>query len=139
MRLPEFLRYSIVGLSSTAIDFGVLALLTDVGTWHPLAANPIAFALGVTNGFFWNRHWTFTGAARAEPVGQYMKFVLVQLVGVLIDQAILAAALVVGPDASLTPDQSKWAGKVASIPFVVAWNYTANARWTFAAREPESK
>lgn len=130
-RFWEFVRYSIVGASSTAIDFGVLALLTDVGTWHPLAANPIAFLLGLTNGFFWNRHWTFKHAKEQEPAAQYVRFALVNLGGVLIDQAILAAALWLGPEMGFPPDLAKWAGKVAAIPFVVVWNFTANSRWTF--------
>ena len=133
-RLGEFFRYAVVGLSSTVIDFGIFALLTDIGSWSPLAANPISFTLGVTNGFYWNRHWTFAGATREAPLGQYVRFVLVNLVGVLIDQSILAAALALGPIAGLETSLAKWAGKVLSIPFVAAWNFTANARWTFGAR-----
>jgi putative flippase GtrA len=135
-RLQEFLRYSVVGFSSTVIDFGVLALLTNVWSWHPLAANPISFVMGVTNGFIWNRYWTFRGARHDEPVGQYVRFVLVNLGGVLIDQSILAGALAWGPGAGLTLNVAKWGGKVAAIPFVVAWNFTANVRWTFRRRRP---
>jgi putative flippase GtrA len=133
-RFWEFVRHSVVGFSSTVIDFATLALLTTLWTWPPLAANPVSFSLGVTNGFYWNRHWTFQGARHEEPVGQYVRFVLVNLGGVLIDQAVLAGALALGPDAGLTAELSKWAGKVAAIPFVVTWNFTANSYWTFRRR-----
>lgn len=135
-RLQEFLRYSVVGFSSTVIDFAVLALLTNVWSWHPLAANPISFVLGVTNGFIWNRHWTFRSARHDEPVGQYVRFVLVNLGGVLIDQAVLAVALQAAPGMGLSMNLAKWGGKIVAIPFVVAWNFTANVRWTFRRRRP---
>jgi putative flippase GtrA len=133
-RYWEFLRYSVVGFSSTVIDFGIFALLTDGYGWRPLSANPISFLLGVTNGFIWNRYWTFKGAAHQEPVSQYVRFVLVNLGGVLIDQAVLATALGVGPLLGLSSQMSKWVGKVVAIPFVVAWNFSANVRWTFHRR-----
>jgi len=136
-RIQEFLRYSVVGFSSTVIDFGVLALLTNLWSWQPLAANPISFVMGVTNGFVWNRYWTFRGARHDEPVGQYARFVIVNLGGVLIDQSILALALALGPGVGLSPNLAKWGGKVAAIPFVVAWNFTANVRWTFRRRDPD--
>jgi dolichol-phosphate mannosyltransferase len=134
-RFREFFRYSVVGSSSTAIDFGLLALLTDFWSWHPLAANPVSFVMGVTNGFIWNRRWTFRAARHDEPVAQYVRFVLVNLGGVAIDQAILAIALAVGSGSGLTLNLSTWAGKLAAIPFVVVWNFTANSRWTFKPRE----
>ena len=133
-RLREFFRYAVVGLSSTVIDFGIFALLTDIGSWTPLSANPVSFTLGVTNGFYWNRHWTFPRSRREAALGHYARFVLVNRAGVLIDQSVLALALALGPMAGLDPRTAKWTGKVLSIPFVAAWNFTVNARWTFRSR-----
>ena len=132
--LSQFLRYAVVGASSTALDFGTLWLLTDGAGWGPLAANPLCFLLGVTNGFYWNRRWTFRGAKDQEPRRQYVRFLLVNLAGLLIDQAVLATALTLGTQLGLSGDHSKWGGKVLSLPLVVAWNYTANARWAFGGR-----
>jgi putative flippase GtrA len=130
----EFVRYSVVGTSSTVLEYGLLWVLTDVCGWHPLIANPLAFLVGVTNGFVWNRHWTFHGARREEPVGQYVRFVLVNIGGMAIDEAILAIALAMGPMVGLTAEVSKWTGKIVAIPFIVIWNFTANSRWTFRRR-----
>lgn len=130
----RFVRFCIVGASSTAIDLGLLALLTQAAGWHPLAASPVSYGVGVTNGWFWNRHWTFPKARRGKAGGQYGRFVLVNLVGVLIDQAVVAGALVWGPRLGLSSGWEPYAGKLASIPLAVAWNFAANTRWTFAER-----
>lgn len=133
-RLGRFLRFCVVGVSSTAIDFGVLAALTDGLGWHPLLANPLSFTLGVTNGFYWNRRWTFSEARDQEPVGQYARFFLVNVVGLLIDQAVLAVAVTLGPRLGMDARLSKWVGKIASAPLVVAWNFAAHSIWTFRKR-----
>jgi putative flippase GtrA len=135
--LVKFVRYALVGLSSTILDFGLLALLTDGAGWKPLAANPVCFALGVTNSFYWNRHWTFPEASHRRPLGQYARFVLVNLIGVSLNQAVLAAALILGPQAGLDPAWCKWGGKVVAVPVGGLWNFAANARWTFRPLGPQ--
>jgi len=48
-----------VGVSNTVLTLLVYILLLKVlGVWY-LAASAIGFALGATNGFLWNRRWTF--------------------------------------------------------------------------------
>lgn len=134
-RVPaRFLRFCVVGASSVAVDFGTLALLTGGAGWPPLAANPISFTLGVTNGFYWNRRWTFSEPGRATvPAHRYGRFVLVNLVGAGLDQGFLALALALAPSIGLDDEPAKWAGKLAGIPASVAWNYIVNSRWTFGA------
>jgi putative flippase GtrA len=134
VRLLRFVRFCVVGASSTTIDFGLLAALTNGLGWHPLLANPLSFGLGVTNGFYWNRRWTFPEARQEEPVGQYGRFVVVNGIGLLLDQAVLATVMALGPAAGWSDDPSKWAGKIASMPLVVVWNYTAHSLWTFKRR-----
>lgn len=131
----RFLRFCCVGLSSTLVDFGTLAYLTSVAGWPPLTANPLAFVLGTANGFYWNRRWTFgeaTATSVEKPLAQYLRFVAVNGVGALLDQGALALALYL--DVGVAGVGPKWVGKVVAIPLVVAWNYQANARWTFRSR-----
>ena len=135
VRLFKFVRFCVVGASSTTIDLGLLAALTNGLGWHPLLANPLSFGLGVTNGFYWNRRWTFSEARNEEPVGQYARFVAVNGIGLLLDQAVLATVMFLGPPAGWSDDLSKWVGKIASMPLVVAWNYTAHSLWTFRKRQ----
>jgi putative flippase GtrA len=91
----------------------------------------VCFALGVTNSFYWNRHWTFPEASHRRPLGQYARFVLVSLIGVSLSQTVLAAALILGPKAGLDLAWCKWGGKVVAISVGGLWNFVANARWTF--------
>src|SRR4029079_11858452 len=55
----QLLRYTVVGLLSNAVLYGVYVLLTRLGV-EPKLAMTITFALGVTQTFVMNRGWTFS-------------------------------------------------------------------------------
>lgn len=53
-----------------AIDSALFAVLTLLGGWYPLAKS-VAFVVATSNGYFWNRRWTFDRARqRAARPGQ---------------------------------------------------------------------
>ena len=54
----QFIKFGIVGLSNTAISYGVYALLTFLGCFY-LLSNVIAFIVSVFNSFFWNNKFVF--------------------------------------------------------------------------------
>src|SRR5271167_1545323 len=57
--LVQFVKFGIVGVSNTLLTFAVYTLLLKgFGVWY-LAASAIGFVVGATNGFLWNRRWTF--------------------------------------------------------------------------------
>ncbi|OGL72386.1 hypothetical protein A3F28_01160 [Candidatus Uhrbacteria bacterium RIFCSPHIGHO2_12_FULL_57_11] len=88
----QMVRYALVGLSTTVIDFGVYIGLTRGFSYfalHFLLANAIAFVCDITWNFHWNRKWTF--GIRAPGVGyQYASFFVVASLGLLWNQLLLA-------------------------------------------------
>jgi len=142
----QFVKFCIVGASSTLIDFGVYLTLIEVvhlqdavGSLQGgrLAAQVVSFLFAVTNGFFWNSRWTFR---RLEPEGmreRYVRFVLTNLIGLSLNLGILAlvshnvpASLTAGLEPYLR-DPAGFVGKVAAVFVVVFWNFSASKYWTF--------
>ena len=67
----QFVKFCIVGASSTLVDKGTLyALLKWAEANAPhvpwWACATLSFCLAVTNGFFWNRRWTFQAGAHGK-------------------------------------------------------------------------
>ena len=152
----QFLKFCIVGASSTLISAGIFALLVygvhlDRLLHNWLTAWPAVqqaadqyrlyiqlaalcgFLLAVSNGFFWNNRWTFRQSDVAGAQGRYFKFVAVNVVGLILNQVILflaTAALTAGK-----PAEEK--GLAPMIAFMIAtgivvfWNFLANKLWTF--------
>lgn len=83
----EKLRFAIVGGANTAIDFGVLFLLTFLGL-DKIVANYFSTSIALIFSFFANKSFTFKhkeGSARK----QFILFLVVTLAGLWILQPII--------------------------------------------------
>ena len=54
----QFIKFNFVGISNTAISYGVYAGLVSLGLQY-IAANIIAFAVSALNSFYWNSKFVF--------------------------------------------------------------------------------
>jgi putative flippase GtrA len=154
--LRQFVKFCLVGASSTAIDLGTFAALlrhdvpihlaglisADVGGRAAvlllqyklplLLCNTFSFILAVTNGFFWNRRWTFRALDPTRARRQYASFFVINIIGFVLNTSIL---LVLAPTLQTlgTPAQrAAMLGKVAAVPIVAIWNFAASKYWAFA-------
>ena len=55
----RFLKFAVVGVIGAVIDFGVMNLLTQVGSMQLVPAGTISFICAVISNFIWNRFWTY--------------------------------------------------------------------------------
>jgi putative flippase GtrA len=137
----QFVKFCIVGGSSTLLDMAILSFLLHflphLFWW---VSQSIAFAISVSNGFYWNRHWTFKARDFGKAHTQYSIFVTTNLVGLGINLFVMKTFLVIltgklihGPQ---NPDNTKvLIAYICAIPFGVVWNYLAAKHWTF--RQPK--
>ena len=158
--IRQFVKFCIVGASSTVITFSVYAFLVyrlhldslmhewlagapriqELVANYQLYVQVAAFAgwlFGVTNGFIWNSRWTFRQNDPEKRKSQYIKFVLVNIVGLLLNQTILFIVLQLLTAGKTTTEK----GLEPLIAFAVAtgtvvfWNFFANKHWTFKMSE----
>ena len=134
----QLVKFCLVGATSTVIDKGTLwVLVNDVLPRTPWwVSATISFALAVTNGFVWNRTWTFRARDHARARRQYSMFLTTNLVGLGLNLALTKAFLVAWtgrlfqfgehPEANAVVLAS-----VCAVPFVVLWNFVASKYWTF--------
>lgn len=129
-------KFCVVGASSTFIDKGVFWLLMKafpLSPWWELQS--VSFVLGVTNGFFWNRHWTFQSDSHAPMKQQYPKFVLSNAIGLALNLLITKGFLMLflggaKPNPLLHRELILFSS-LCAVPIVVIWNFTASRLWTF--------
>jgi putative flippase GtrA len=137
--LYEFARFCLVGVLSTSVDVGVFASFRSRGI-PPLLSNTFSFSLAVTNGFLWNRYWTFRAARNTKRVRQqYVPFFIVSAIGLMLNTMMLeifAHTL----EAAGTPTRSaEMIGKLAATPLVAVWNFAASKWWVFTAEASGAK
>ena len=142
--MRQLIKFCLVGASSTVIDLGVLKLLLMFLHFLPWWFNvSISFCFGVSNGFFWNRRWTFAGQNSASTRTQYSKFFVTNLIGLGLNLLISKGFLILFTGQvshAVNPnDNAILLAKVCAIPIVVIWNFSASRLWTFRAHTPKKE
>jgi putative flippase GtrA len=118
----QFVKFGIVGISNTLLALAVYAALIDgFGMWY-IAASAIGYAVGIVNGFLWNRRWTFRGHVgdALTPV----RWTVVQGCGLAANLGLVFAFV---HGAGL----GKLLGQACATGIVVVFTFLANRAWTF--------
>lgn len=87
-------KFVAVGFLNTAIDFGILNLLsmaTGITSGFVIGGvNAPGFAVAVVNSYFWNQRWVFKGRSTGEGTfHDFPKFLTVMLVGLVLNSGII--------------------------------------------------
>jgi len=119
----KFLKFGTVGLSGMVVDFGITFLLKEKFKFNKYFSNTCGFFAAASSNFILNRLWTFQSADPAVAF-QYVKFLSLSIVGVLLSNAIIY----------LLHGRFKWnfyLAKLVSIGVVLFWNFFASYFITF--------
>ncbi|REJ08937.1 GtrA family protein [Microbacterium bovistercoris] len=122
------LRFVIVGVLNTAVDFVLLFLLTALGM-PVFFANIISTSVAFGFSFFANRSFTFRSGGDARV--QIVKFTIVTLVSLwLLQPAVIwAVSAIIG---NLFSDEVVLLiGKACATVVSMTWNYLLYARFVF--------
>ena len=119
----QFARFLLVGVSNTAISFVVYRVLLALSVPY-VAAAPIAFGAGATNGYILNRVWTFSAPDTTRSRVLYVSVAAAGAVSLTLLVVLLVDAAAIG---------RVWAYVIA-IPPVTVGTFFANRVWTFARR-----
>ncbi|MEO7453251.1 MAG: GtrA family protein [Fimbriimonadales bacterium] len=150
----QFGKFVIVGLSSTAIDMGLHAILykgvngalneglrSFAYGLHPsisellvaynvdpafVLLKALTFVVATLNGFYWNRRWTFDAVDKDRAHKQLIRSYIVYGVGLLINTTVAGSIH--------HPGAGKWIYVVALLVATVvttAWTFPMNKFWTF--------
>ncbi|MFI5385498.1 MAG: shikimate dehydrogenase [Fimbriimonadales bacterium] len=164
--IHQLVRFGIVGGSSFLVDFGIRWILTfhtpwkghllsDVfGSWLQSqsqffaqnfvtpqnAAVPffvvISASLAIVNSFIWNRLWTFEIRGKEERMAQFRRFVLVSVVGMLLNVVISStlANVITGHR-----QRSLAIATVIATAFVAIWNFLGQRYYAFKPRKVDTE
>ena len=125
----RFLKFSVVGAIGALVDFGVLNLGIQVFGLAKWLANTFSFSAAVLSNFVWNRLWTYPESRRDPFAPKLGQFLLVNLVGYGINQAIFLSL-----DHYAFEPWGVWGynlSKAIAIGVVLFWNFGINRIWTY--------
>jgi putative flippase GtrA len=136
----RFLKFAVVGAVGSALDFGIMNLLTHFINMRLVFAGTISFICAVINNFTGNRFWTYPESRSRPVLHQLGMFFVVNAAGIAIRIPILHF---VEPPMSnafermahLSHAASEVLAKNATLGFAIAvvmlWNFFVNRYWTY--------
>lgn len=127
----QAVRYGLVGLSATAVDWcGYYALTRGLPFFRSyyLLANAGAFAVAVVWAYVLHRRVTFR-ADHGSHRAQFPRFLTVTLVGLAINSAVLHAGITFFGLYDLH-------AKIAALAVTACWNFLGQKLWTFRPGGP---
>ena len=122
LKYKRIIKFGIIGISGTVIDFAVLTTLVELAGFNILIANTISFIFGATNNFVWNKFWTFRNKDKKFK-RQFFKYLTVAFIGLLINTALMHLFITLGLHYLIA--------KLIIAAIVVIWNYNGNKFWPF--------
>ncbi|MGO8670152.1 MAG: GtrA family protein [Capsulimonadaceae bacterium] len=150
----QLVKFCIVGASSTVVNFAILNVMLYLVRLPIVPSLTLAFFISVGNGFIWNRRWTFKESRNQAAHEQLVPFVLINIVGWLLNTAIvvliiarfqggagvagnwhlvlaIAKTIVLGGAHKMYPPLIVNGSQFLASMVVVFWNFFANRKWTF--------
>lgn len=130
----QLAKFFLVGALNTFVDLGVLNLLMWLSGIYAgvffILFKGTSFLAAATNSYFWNKHWTF-GKKNGPFSGQeYIKFLVIVGIGLLINVGVAALVVnIIGPSSSswlsFELSEQLWAniGAFSAIFVSLAWNF----------------
>jgi putative flippase GtrA len=128
--IAELAKFGVVGVIAAVVDLGGAGYLHGVLGVGPLTAKAIAIAAATVVSYVGNRFWTFRHRANHALIREWIVFVALNLIGLLIAEATIALTYyVLGLHGAVAYNLAS----VAGTGFGTVFRYWSYKKWVFLA------
>ena len=119
----KFVKFGIVGVTGTLIDFSITYVSKEVFKTNKYVANALGFSISATNNYILNRYWTFH-SKNPNITSEFLHFLFVSILGLGINSGVLKFL-------HHYRKQNFYLAKLIATGITVFWNFVANTLFTF--------
>jgi putative flippase GtrA len=119
----QFIRFALVGLMNTVIQYVFFILGFQVIHVPILVASSIGYLAGVVNSYFCNRFWTFQLQSRPR-IDEFVRFAVVNSIALGVNLIVLHTLVVM---MGMRPEIAQ----ILAIAFSTLVNFSGNKWWAF--------
>ena len=124
--LIKLIRFSIVGVGNTLVNWGIFFILNAFGVYYIISniiAYIIEYIIATINSYIWNSLWVFKYGQGLD-INTSVKFFILNLVGLTANTTIMYILVYI-------LNLNKFMALVLASVVVVIMNYTINKLWVF--------
>lgn len=86
--IKQIIRFGIVGVIATIIDYIILYILTEYLNIHYLISSTISFSISLIVNYYLSIKWVFK-VNKNQTINELLKFVFLSIIGLIINEIIL--------------------------------------------------
>ena len=123
--IEQILKFGVVGIIATVIDFGVLYVLSQPLGLDPVISAGISFCVSLVFNYVASMRYVFTHREDMSRSREFVIFLVLSLIGLAINEAIMAAGVAVLGNSAL----AVMGTKVLATAIVMVWNFVSRKKW----------
>jgi len=132
----QLIKFGMIGVLNTVVDYVILLILSKITGITSgngiIPLNIISFSIATVNSYFLNKLWTFSDKSRVEQARKFSLFLIVSIVGVIINTVIVRVITTNVPiQLNLTPREWLIAAKLAATGVSLIWNFVGYKLFVF--------
>ena len=116
--LAQIMKFGVVGVIATVIDFGVMIFLTEVFGINPVVSATISFTVSVIFNYLASMRYVFSHREGMSRQREFVIFIVLSVIGLVINDALMW----VGTE--MTPVDYRIV-KVLATAVVMVWNFVS--------------
>ena len=123
--IEQILKFGVVGILATIIDFGVLYVFSQPLGMDPVLSAGISFCVSLVFNYVASMRYVFTHREDMCRSREFVIFLVLSLIGLALNEAIMAAGVSVLGNSAL----SVMGTKVLATAIVMVWNFVSRKKW----------
>jgi putative flippase GtrA len=116
------IRFAIVGVANTLVDFGIFATLIASTAVSPMIASVAGYSAGTVNSYILNRNWTFSELRTSAWRSELPRFITVNIAAIGLSTFVVLV---------LTPTLGPLQAKLISVAVTFVFTYTLSCTVVF--------
>lgn len=94
----QFVQFAGIGAIGFVVDAAIFLALSDWHAgWHPYAARAVSATVSISTTWALNRRVTFRARRSPDARSEYLRYVLAQILGLVLNLGVFAAAVALVP------------------------------------------
>lgn len=121
--IEQFMKFSVVGVIAFVIDYGLLALLTELFGINYLVSATISFTASVVFNYVASMRYVFTHKEDMSRRREFIIFVVLSVIGLLINNGLMWAGVELLQWPDWLQDHAYLIVKIFATAVVMVWNF----------------